>query len=59
MDYENEYYQESLNKLTPADVYFVGRQHTLDRGKTIELNTLAMRRNMHYDNEMELQALMS
>lgn len=60
VDYYNyERYHESLNNLTPADVYYGRGQQVLDRREQIKLNTLAMRRKMHYDNQMKLQTLMS
>ena len=57
--YNHERYHESLNNLTPADVYYGRGQQVLDRREQIKLNTLAMRRRMHYDNRMKLQTLMS
>ena len=57
--YNHERYHESLNNLTPADVYYGRGQQVLDRREQIKLNTLAMRRKMHYDNQMNLQTLMS
>ena len=57
--YNHERYHESLNNLTPADVYYGRGQQVLDRREQIKLNTLAMRRKMHYDNQMKLQTRMS
>ena len=57
--YNHERYHESLSNLTPADVYYGRGQQVLDRREQIKLNTLAMRREMHYDNQMKLQTLMS
>ena len=57
--YNHERYHESLNNLTPADVYYGHGQQVLDRREQIKLNTLAMRRKMHYDNQMKSQTLMS
>ena len=57
--YNHERYHESLNNLTPADVYYGRGQQVLDRREQIKLNTLAMRRKMHYDNQVKLQPLMS
>ena len=56
--YNHERYHESLNNLTPADVYYGRGQQVLERREQIKLNTLAMRRKMHYDNRMNLQTLM-
>lgn len=57
--YNHERYHESLNNLTPADVYYGRGQQVLDRREQIKLNTLAMRRKMHYDNQLKSQTLMS
>ena len=47
--YNHQRYHESLNNLTPADVYYGRGQSVLDRREKIKLETLAMRRQMHYD----------
>ena len=47
--YNHERYHESLNNLTPADVYYGRGQSVLDRREKIKLETLAMRKQMHYD----------
>ena len=57
--YNHERYHESLNNLTPADVYYGRGQQVLERREQIKLNTLAMRRKMHYDNQMKSQTQMS
>lgn len=57
--YIHERYHESLNNLTPADVYYGRGQRVLDRREQIKLNTLVMRRKMHYDDQMKPQTLMS
>ena len=49
--YNHERYHESLNNLTPADVFYGRGQEILDRRKQIKLDTLAARRKMHYDNQ--------
>ena len=49
--YNHERYHESLDNLTPADVFYGRGQAILDQRETIKLNTLAMRRKMHYDNQ--------
>jgi len=57
--YYHERYHESLDNLTPADVFY-GRGHsTLDKREQIKLNTLAMRKQMHYDNRSTNLNLMS
>ena len=48
--YNHERYHESLENLTPADVYYGRGQSVLDRRERIKLKTLAMRKQMHYDN---------
>ena len=50
-------YHESLDNLTPADVYYGRGQEILDQRETIKLNTLAMRRKMHYDNRNNLKLM--
>jgi hypothetical protein len=48
---------EFLNNLTPADVYYARGQELLDQRTAIKLNTLAMRRKMHYDNRNNLNLM--
>ncbi len=55
--YNHERYHESLDNLTPADVYYGRGQEILDQRHTIKLDTLAMRRKMHYDNRNNLNLL--
>ena len=55
--YNHERYHESLDNLTPADVYYGRGQEILDHRETIKLNTLAMRRKMHYDNRNNLNLM--
>ena len=47
--YNHERYHESLNNLTPADVFYGRGQAILDQREMIKKNTLAMRRQIHYD----------
>jgi putative transposase len=49
--YNHDRYHESLDNLTPADVFYGRGQTILDQRERIKLNTLAMRRKMHYDNQ--------
>ncbi len=42
--YNNERYHESLNNLTPADVYFGRRESILERREVIKQNTLRSRK---------------
>ena len=55
--YNHERYHESLDNLTPADVYYARGQEILDQRETVKLNTLAMRRKMHYDNRNNLHPM--
>ena len=55
--YNHERYHESLDNLTPADVYYGRGQEILDQRETVKLNTLAMRRKMHYDNRNNLHLM--
>ena len=57
--YNNERYHESLNNLTPADVYYGRGESILARRNQIKLNTLAMRRKMHASNRVQSLAQMS
>ena len=45
--YNHERYHESLDNLTPADVYFGRAQRILERRATIKQKTMAMRRRLH------------
>ena len=47
--YNHKRYHESLNNLTPADMYYGRGQTILDQREKIKLETLAMRKQMHYD----------
>ena len=47
--YNHERYHESLNNLTPADVFYGRGQAILDQREMIKKITLAMRRQIHYD----------
>jgi putative transposase len=49
--YNHERYHESLDNLTPADVFYGRGQAILDQREKIKLNTLSLRRKMHYDNQ--------
>ena len=55
--YNHQRYHESLDNLTPADVYYGRGQEILDQRHTIKLDTLAMRRKMHYDNQNNLHLM--
>ena len=55
--YNHERYHESLDNLTPADVYYGRGQEILDHRETIKINTLAMSRKMHYVNRCNLSLM--
>ncbi len=57
--YNHEHYHESLNNLTPADVFYGRGQAILDKRENIKLQTLAMRRQMHYDKQSKNLNLMN
>ena len=48
--YNHERYHESLDNLTPADVYYGRGQTILNRRERIKLKTLAIRKQNHYAN---------
>ena len=51
--YNHERYHESLNNLTLVDVFYGRGQHILNRREKIKLETLALRRKMHYRNQSQ------
>jgi putative transposase len=48
--YNQERYHESLNNLTPADVFYGRGQEILNQRQKIKQNTLAFRRQTHYQS---------
>lgn len=50
--YNHERYHESLDNLTPADVYYGRGQEILDERGLIKENTMAQRRQLHYDRQL-------
>ena len=56
-DYNHEHDHESLDNLTPADVFYGRGDKILDRRETIKLNTLARRRKMQYANRSDLNLM--
>ena len=50
--YNHDRYHESLNNLTPADVFYGRGAEILEQRERIKQNTLAMRRQMHYDRQL-------
>ena len=49
--YNHERYHESLDNLTPADVFYGRGDEILKQREMIKQNTLAMRKQMHYANQ--------
>jgi len=47
--YNHERYHESINNLTPADVFYGRGDEILGQRQMIKRNTLAQRKQMHYD----------
>lgn len=50
--YNYERYHESLQNLTPADVFFGRGEQVLSKRKKIKENTIALRRKLHYDKTL-------
>jgi putative transposase len=48
--YNHERYHESLDNLTPADVFYGRGNEILKQRQQIKVNTLLMRKQMHYRN---------
>jgi putative transposase len=48
--YNTRRYHESLNNLTPADVYFGRGQSILTRRRTIKRKTIELRRRLHHQS---------
>ena len=55
--YNHERYHESLDNLSPVDVYFGREQEILDHREMIKIYTLAMGRKMHYDSRNNLNLM--
>lgn len=49
--YNHERYHESLDNLTPADVFYGRGQSILNERKKIKHRTLALRRQLFYANK--------
>ena len=47
----HERYHESLDNLTPADVYYGRREAILSQREQIKQNAIALRRKNHYDQQ--------
>ena len=50
--YNHERYHESLDNLTPADVYYGRGQQIREERELIKLNTMAQRRQLYYDRQL-------
>ena len=57
--YNYERYHESLNNLTPADMFYGRGPAILGQREKIKRNTLAMRRKIYYDNQARQLTQMS
>ncbi len=57
--YNHERYHESLNNLTPADVFYGKNQEILEQREQIKLNTMIQRRKMYYDRQYNLTQQMN
>ena len=55
--YNHECYHESLDNLTPADVFYGRGQAILDRREAIKLDAVVISRKMHYDNRINLNLM--
>jgi len=53
--YNNQRYHESLNNVTPADVYFGRQQHILTQRQLIKQQTLALRRKHYLQNSINMR----
>jgi len=49
--YNHERYHESLDNLTPADVFYGRGDEILKQRELIKQNTMALRKQMHYDKQ--------
>lgn len=49
--YNHERYHESLDNLTAADVFYGRGEEILSQRELIKQNTLAMRKQIHYDKQ--------
>ncbi len=47
----HERFHEALNNLTPADVFYGRGEEILELREMIKRNTLAMRKQIHYDGQ--------
>jgi len=54
--YNHERYHESLDNLTPADVFYGRGEEILEQRQWIKQNTMALRKQMHYDKKSNLMS---
>ena len=57
--YNHERYHESLDNLTPADVFYGRGDAILHKRRQIKQATMAMRKQLHYDRQVQQPTLMS
>ena len=50
--YNHERYHESLDNLTPADVYYGRGQEILEERALIKQSTMTQRRQLHYGRQL-------
>jgi hypothetical protein len=55
--YNHERYHESLDNLTPADVYFGRRKAVLSKREKIKQDTLQMRRMLHHEQKINYNSI--
>ena len=51
--YNHERYHESLDNLTPADVFYGRGQKVLNKREKIKIQTMALRKQMHYRKQSQ------
>jgi putative transposase len=57
--YNHERYHESLDNLTPADVFYGKGDAILNKRREIKEATMAMRKQLHCDRQTQQPTLMS
>jgi len=51
--YNHQRYHESLDNLTPVDVYYGRGQQILNKREKIKIQTMALRKQMHHRNQLQ------